>query len=109
MADPTMSDDERVLLEHRWAVRVNLPTDARHAATIALRLLDVVRYAGLAVPPEVKTAAVRLQQFAGEVERQVTADRAELERSGMDDAHFQRELERAARKFQRERGPGGHP
>lgn len=91
--DP-ITEDQRALLEHRWAVRVNLPTDARHAATLALRLLDVVRYAGLAVPAEVKRAAVKLEEFAGEVERQVAADRARRVLSGMDDATFQRELER---------------
>jgi hypothetical protein len=89
-----MTDDERALLEHRWAVRVNLPTDARHAATIALRLLDVVRYAGLAVPAEVKRAAVKLEEFAAAVSRQVEQERAQRVLSGMDDARFQRELER---------------
>jgi hypothetical protein len=94
MAHEDLTEDERALLGHRWAVRVNLPTDARHAATIALRLLDVVRYAGLVVPAEVRRAAVKLEEFAGEVERQVAADRARRALSGMDDAHFQRELER---------------
>jgi hypothetical protein len=30
MPDP-MTDDERALLEHRWAVRVSLPSQASHA------------------------------------------------------------------------------
>jgi hypothetical protein len=92
-----MTDDERALLEYRWAVRVNPPTDARHAATVALRLLDVVRYAGLAVPAEVTRAAVDLEAFAGDVERHVAADRAELAHSGLDAASFQKEVERTTR------------
>jgi hypothetical protein len=95
MTDQRMTDDERALLEHRWAVRVNAPTDAHHVATLALRLLDVARYAGLAVPAEIRRATVELEAFASEVERQVAADRAELERSGRDVAGFQRALERA--------------
>jgi hypothetical protein len=94
-ADQPMTGDERALLEHRWATRVNAPTDARHAATLALRLLDVAGYAGLAVPDQVRRAAVELEAFAADVERQVDVDRAELERSGRDAASFQRALERA--------------
>jgi hypothetical protein len=97
VTDQPMTDDERALLEHRWAVRVNLPTDARHAATVALRLLDVVRYTGLAVPAEVTRAAVDLEAFAAQVERQVGADLDELARSGLDAASFQKEVERSTR------------
>jgi hypothetical protein len=45
-----MSDAERVLLEHRWAVRVNLPSDVMHAARTARRALDVAAYARLELP-----------------------------------------------------------
>jgi hypothetical protein len=109
MPDPTMSDDERVLLEHRWAVRVNLPTDANHAAQVARRLVDVAAYAGVEVPAEFGRAVELLERFAQAVSRQVEAERAELERSDLDSAHFQRELERPERQARRERSPGGHP
>jgi hypothetical protein len=89
-----MTDDERALLEHRWAVRVNLPAHARHAGESARYLVDRARYAGLPVPADVVEAAELLEWFAGEVERQVAADRARRVLSGMDDARFQRELER---------------
>jgi hypothetical protein len=111
MTDPTMSDDERVLLEHRWAVRVNLPTDANHAARVARRLVDVAAYAGVEVPDEFARAVKLLERFSQAVSRQVAAERAELEKhsGAVDRATFQRELERAARELRRERGPGGHP
>src|SRR6266508_5008200 len=104
MADPRMGDDERVLLEHRWAVRVNLPTDANHAAQVARRLVDVAAYAGVEVPDEFARAVELLERFAQAVSRQVEAERAELQRRGVDDATFQRELERAARELRRKRG-----
>jgi hypothetical protein len=108
MPDPTMSDDERALLEHRWAVRVNLPTDANHAAQVARRTVDVAAYAGVEVPDEFGRAVELLERFALAVSRQVEAERAEQERSDLDSAHFQRQLERARRE-RRERGAGGHP
>jgi hypothetical protein len=108
MPDP-MSDDERALLEHRWAVRVNLPTDANHAAQVARRLVGVAAYTGVEVPDEFGRAVELLERFALAVSRQVEAERAELERRGGDAATYQRELERAVRELRRERGPGGHP
>jgi len=94
MADPTMTEDERALLEHRWAVQANLPTDANHAAQVARRLIDVAAYAGVEVPDEFGRAVEVLERFALAVSRQVGADRAELERRGVDAATYQRELER---------------
>jgi hypothetical protein len=94
MNEQPMSDAERTLAEHRWAVRVNLPTDARHAAQLARRLVGVATYCHVPVSAEVLGAVEILEQWAGEVSRQVDAERAELERSGLDDATFQRHLER---------------
>jgi hypothetical protein len=45
MNESSMTDAERVLLEHRWAARTNLPTDATHAARTARWLVDHASYA----------------------------------------------------------------
>lgn len=89
-----MTEDERVLLEHRWAVRVNLPTDANHVAASARRLLDVAAYARLEVPGEFTRAVELLERLAAAISRQVEQERAQRVLSGMEDAHIQRELER---------------
>jgi hypothetical protein len=78
MTDP-MTEDERTLLEHRWAMRVNLPTDARYAAHIARRLVDVAAYAGVAVPGDFVRAGEVLKRLAAAISRQVEAERAELQ------------------------------
>jgi hypothetical protein len=109
MADPTMSGDERVLLEHRWAVRVNLPTDANHAAQVARRLVDVAAYASVAVSDEFVGAVELLERLAAAISRQVQAERAELERRGVDAATYQRELERAAWQARQEHEAGEPP
>ena len=49
MSDP-MTDEERALLEHRWAVRVDLPGQASHAAQVARRLVDAAADAHLDAP-----------------------------------------------------------
>ena len=108
MDDP-MTDDERVLLEHRWAVRVNLPTDANHVARLACRLVDVAAYACVEMPGEFSRAVELLERLASAVSRQVEAERAELERRGGDSAIFQRQLEQAGRESRPESGPPGHP
>jgi len=95
MTTEPLSEDLQVLCKHHWAVRVNLPTNVTHVATLALRLLDSAAYARLAVPSEVRHAAMTLQGFAVAVERLVEADRAEQHRSGLDEAHFMRQLEEA--------------
>ena len=97
MSEQPMSPDERVLLEHRWAVRVNLPGDAAHAARTARWVSQQAAYAGVARPVEVVQAIEVLEKFALVVGHQVEVDRAELERRGIDPASFQRELEQAAR------------
>jgi len=101
--DP-MTEDERVLLAHRWAVRVNLPTDVMHAAQLARRALEVAAYARLELPgQEAAAAAVEtLEGWAIAVDQRVKADRARRVLSGMDDARFRRELERRQRQ-------GGEP
>ena len=91
-----MTDDERALLEHRWAVRVNLPTDVMHAAQIARRALEVAAYARLGLPGQdaVVQAVETLEGWAVAIDQRVKADRAQRVLSGIDDAHFQQELER---------------
>jgi hypothetical protein len=91
--DRPMTDDERVLAAHRWAVRVNLPTDLAYAAQLARRLPGVARYGGVAVPAEVEQAGEVLERWAVAVAGQVEQERAELAASGLDPAAFQRQLE----------------
>jgi hypothetical protein len=95
VTDQPMTDDQRVLLAHRWAVRVNLPTDAGHVAALARRLVGVARYA--AMPTKVVEGCERAATHAEAVAAagRVDAERAELARSGLDTASFQREVERA--------------
>ncbi len=59
MPDP-MTDEERALLEHRWAVRVDLPGQASHAAQVARRLVDAAAAAHLDAPAVVVPLAVSL-------------------------------------------------
>jgi len=99
MAHEDLTADQRVLLEHRWAVRVNLPTDAAHAARTARWVSQQAAYAGLAVPADVVEAVELLEWYAGEVSRQVEQERAQRVLSGMDDARFQRELERGQQTY----------
>jgi hypothetical protein len=91
--DP-MTDDERVLLEHRAAVRANLPTDAAHAAATAQRLVGVCRYAALPVPRDVERAADTLAWCARFIADQLTREQVEREQLGLDAATYQRRLER---------------
>ena len=92
-----MTDDERVLLEHRHAVRVNLPLDVRHAAELARRALGVAGYAAVDVPAEVTAAAEVVERWTAGVVAQVEGEEAERQRTGTDRASFQRDLERAQR------------
>jgi hypothetical protein len=91
-----MTDDQRVLLAHRWATRVNLPTDAGHVAALARRLVGGARYA--AMPTETvercERAAEQSEAVAAAIAGRVDTERAELARSGLDTASFQREVER---------------
>jgi hypothetical protein len=93
MPDP-MTDDERALLEHRWAVRISLPGQASHAAQVAQRLVDAAADAHLDAPAVVVRAVEALEGYAVAVHERVQAERAELERRGVDTATFQQDLER---------------
>jgi hypothetical protein len=75
MPDP-MTDDERALLEHRWAVRVGLPGQASHAAQVARRLVDAAADAHLDAPAVVVRAAEALEGYAVAVHERVQAERA---------------------------------
>jgi hypothetical protein len=63
MPDP-MTDEERALLEHRWAVRVTLPGQASHAAQAARRLVDAAADAHLDAPAVVVRAVAALEGYA---------------------------------------------
>jgi hypothetical protein len=96
MTDQPMSDDERALAEHRWAVRVNLPTDLAHVAALARRAVASARYASLTIPADVDAVVDLLEWWATQVAGQVDSERAELARSGLDAAEHQRHLEQGA-------------
>jgi hypothetical protein len=89
-----LSEARRLLDAHRWAVRANLPTHARHAGTTARHAVEMAAYANFPVPERVLRATEVLEGFAAAVERRVTAERGEQERRGLDDADWQRALER---------------
>jgi hypothetical protein len=96
MPDP-MTDEERARLEHRWAVRVSLPSQASHAAQLARRLVDDAADAHLEAPAVVVRAVAALEGYAVAVHERVQAERAELQRRGGDPATFQQDLERGTR------------
>lgn len=93
--DP-MTDDQRALLEHRWAVRVNLPTDAQHAARTARWLVDHASYARMPAPlvERIGQAAELLEAAAFSIAGRVQAEREERERLDLTVAAYQRRLER---------------
>jgi hypothetical protein len=91
--DPT-TDDQRVLAEHRWAVRVNLPTDLGHVAALARRAVAAARYASLQVPVDVDAVVDLLEWWATQVAGLIDTERTALARSGMDAASYQLKLER---------------
>jgi hypothetical protein len=64
VTDQPMTDDERTLLEHCWAVRVNLPADVAYAARTARWLVDHASYAWLPA-----ASVERLEQAAELLER----------------------------------------
>jgi len=65
MTDQPMIEAERALIAHPWAVRVNLPTDLKHAAQLARRALDVAAYARLDAPQAVARAVEVLGGVGG--------------------------------------------
>jgi hypothetical protein len=93
--DTEMTEAERVLLEHRAAVRVNLPTHARHAAQTVRHALNTASYASLPPPPEVLTAAETVARWANEVCAQVEHDLYIRQRTGASAAAYQQAIERA--------------
>jgi hypothetical protein len=90
-----MTEAERVLLEHRAAVRVNLPDHARHAAETVRNALNTASYASLPPPPDVLTAAETVERWANDVNAQVERDRSIRQRTGASEAAYQRAIERA--------------
>jgi hypothetical protein len=97
MTDQPMIEAERALIAHPWAVRVNLPTDLKHAAQLARRALDVAAYARLDAPQAVARAVEVLEGWAVAVDQRVKVEGGELARSDLDAASYQRRLERSQR------------
>jgi hypothetical protein len=96
--DTEITEAERVLLEHRAAVRSNLATDpgeVGHAARTLHHAIDVAAYARVDAPADVLAAAAVVDRWAAYVRAQVAAEQAQRERTGQDLASFQRALERA--------------
>jgi len=98
-----ITDAQRALLEHRAAVRVNLPADAAHAARTARWLANQADYARLPAPTveRIGQAAEILEAIAASIAGRLEAEGAERERLGLDRATYQRRLERGG-----ERRPG---
>ncbi len=80
-----------------WSVRVDLPGQASHAAQVARRLVEVAADAHLDAPAVVVRAVAALEGYAVAVHERVQAERAELQRRGVDTATFQQDLERGTR------------
>jgi hypothetical protein len=89
----TMTDNERVLLLHRWAIRVNLRADAARAAEASRHLVASAREAALPVPAEVEQAADTLAWCARFIAGQLEREQVERDRLGLDVAAYQRRLE----------------
>jgi hypothetical protein len=64
----------------------------------ARRLLGVARYAGVELPVDVEGAALVLERVARTIEQQVAREVRGQQRSGLDEAGYQRELERRPRR-----------
>jgi hypothetical protein len=96
MAHEDLTEAQRVLLEHRWAVRVNLPGDAQHAARTARWLAGQAGYARLpgALVERIGQAAELLEAAAFSIAGRVQAEGEERERLDLTTAAYQRRLER---------------
>ncbi len=96
MAQEDMTADQRVLLEHRAAVRVNLPNDATHAARTARWLAGQASYARLpgALVERLEQAAEQLEAAAFSIVGRIQAEGEERERLDLTTAAYQRRLER---------------
>jgi len=93
-----MTAAERSLLERRWAARLGLPGDATLAAAAARRLLEVARLVGVELPVDVEGAVGVLERVARTTGQQVGRDQRAQQRSGLDAAGYQRQLERRTRR-----------
>jgi len=93
-----MTPAERAQLLRRWTARLGLPGDATLAATAARRLLGACRLVDVAVPWDVEGAAEVLEGAARAIGQEVARARAPQRRSGMDEAAYQRHLERRTRR-----------
>ncbi len=91
-----MTDAERAPLEHRWAVRVNLPGDANHAARTASWLAVRAAYARMPAPlvERLEQAAELLEAAAFSITGRIQAEGEERERLDLTAAAYQRRLER---------------
>ncbi len=91
-----MTDAQRALLEHRAAVRVNLPADAAHAARTARWLAQQADYARLPAPTveRIGQAAEILEATAAQVAGRLEAEGVERARLDLTAAAYQRRLER---------------
>jgi hypothetical protein len=92
-----MTDAERALLEHRSVVRVNLPSDANHAARTARWLAGQAGYARMpgALVERLEQAAEILEAEAFSIAGRVQAEGEERERLDLTTAAYQRRLERS--------------
>ena len=93
-----MTAVERAQLERRWTARLGLPGDAALAATAARRLLAACRLVDVAVPVDVEHATEILERVARTTGQQVGRDQRAQQRSGLDAAGYQRQLERRTRR-----------
>ncbi len=96
MTHEDMTADQRVLLEHRAAVRVNLPGDANHAARTARWLAGQAAYARMpgALVERLEQAAELLEAAAFSIAGRIQAEGEERERLDLTAAAYQRRLER---------------
>lgn len=72
-----MSDAERMLTEHRAAVRANLATDTTHAARTLRHAIERATYAHVRIPAEVLAAAAAVDRWASVVTQFLAAEKAE--------------------------------
>jgi hypothetical protein len=108
-ADPEMTNDQRTLTTHRAAVRGNLagdPGDIGHAARTLRHAIGVADYACLDVPAEVRAAAEHLDRWHAQVKRQLDAERAEREATGITALAQQAAIEQAWHHRPAEPTPG---
>jgi hypothetical protein len=96
MAHEDLTEARRALLEHRAAVRSNLPSDANHAARTARWLAGQASYARMPAPlvERLEQAAELLEAAAFSITGRVQAEGEERERLDLTAAAYQHRLER---------------